>query len=525
MAVEAQGTAQALRARPITIAVVALGGEGGGVLADWIVDLAQHGGYIAQTTSVPGVAQRTGATVYYVELFPQAAAATARREPVLGLMPMPGDVDVVLASELMEAARAVERGFVTPEKTLLIASTHRVYAMTEKIALADGRVDAAALLAACREAARQIVAFDMDALADAAGSVVSAVLFGALAGSGALPFPRAAFEAAIRRGQVGVAKSLAAFGAGFEAAQAGETAMPASASSTEGEHHVAPALRALIDQAGDDFSGEARAIALAGLERLGDYQDAAYAREFLARLEPLREIERQHGDGSGRLLAETARQLALAMAYEDTIRVADLKIRSSRFARVRAEAEIADGQILEIAEFFHPRTQEIADTLPVPLGRWLMRTPWARAMLDRATRKGRTVKTTSVSGFLLLYALSQLKPLRRRSLRFAAEQAALADWLGLVAQTARCDYALALQVARMRGLVKGYGDTHERGQKKFEKLSALLPGLRGRRDAPALLESLIKAALADETSDTLDKAIADLSPAAGQRSALPRAAS
>ena len=136
MAAEGQGTTQALEVRPITIAVVALGGEGGGVLADWIVDLAQHGGYLAQTTSVPGVAQRTGATVYYVELFPQAAAKTASREPVLALMPMPGDVDVVLASELMEAARAVERGFVTPEKTLLIASTHRIYAMTEKIALA-----------------------------------------------------------------------------------------------------------------------------------------------------------------------------------------------------------------------------------------------------------------------------------------------------------------------------------------------------------------------------------------------------
>jgi indolepyruvate ferredoxin oxidoreductase, beta subunit len=517
MAVEAQGETQALKARPITIAVVALGGEGGGVLADWIVDLAQRGGYLAQTTSVPGVAQRTGATVYYVELFPEVAAKTASREPVLALMPMPGDVDVVLASELMEAARAVERGFVTPERTLLIASTHRVYAMTEKVALADGRVDATALLAGCREAARQIVAFDMDALADAAGSVVSAVLFGALAGSGALPFPRAAFEAAIRRGQVGVAKSLAAFGAGFEAAQAGETAK--ASPGAEDQRHVAPALRALIDQAGDDFSGEARAIVLAGLERLGDYQDAAYAREFLARLEPLREIERRHGDGSDRLLAETARQLALAMAYEDTIRVADLKIRSSRFARVRAEAEIADGQILEIAEFFHPRTQEIADTLPAPLGRWLMRTPWARGILDRATRKGRTVKTTSVSGFLLLYALSRLKPLRRRSLRFATEQAALADWLGLVAQVARSDCALALQVARMRGLVKGYGDTHERGQMKFERLVALLPRLRGQSDAPALLEGLIKAALADETDEALDKAIADLPPAAEARPA------
>src|SRR5713101_4574586 len=151
------------RVRPITIAVLALGGEGGGVLADWIVDLAQHGGYLAQTTSVPGVAQRTGATIYYVELFPKIAAQAAGREPVLALLPMPGDVDVVLASELMEAARAVERGFVT----------------TEKIALADGRADAASLFAGCRDAARQLVAFDMAAIAEAAGSVVSAVLFGA----------------------------------------------------------------------------------------------------------------------------------------------------------------------------------------------------------------------------------------------------------------------------------------------------------------------------------------------------------
>ena len=98
--------AQGAKVRPITIAVVALGGEGGGVLADWIVDLANHGGYLAQATSVPGVAQRTGATVYYLELFPKSAAQAAGRDPVLALMPVPGDVDVVLASELMEGARA-----------------------------------------------------------------------------------------------------------------------------------------------------------------------------------------------------------------------------------------------------------------------------------------------------------------------------------------------------------------------------------------------------------------------------------
>src|SRR5258705_1110859 len=120
-----EGQARVATVRPITIAVVALGGEGGGVLADWIVDLAQHGGYLAQATSVPGVAQRTGATIYYVELFPKAAAQAAGRAPVLALMPVPGDVDIVLASELIEAARAVERRFVPPGPALVNASTPR----------------------------------------------------------------------------------------------------------------------------------------------------------------------------------------------------------------------------------------------------------------------------------------------------------------------------------------------------------------------------------------------------------------
>jgi indolepyruvate ferredoxin oxidoreductase, beta subunit len=500
--------AQVDRVRPITIAIVALGGEGGGVLADWIVDLGQHASHLAQATSVPGVAQRTGATVYYVELFPKSAAQAAGRDPILALMPMPGDVDVVLASELMEGARAVERGFVTPDRTLLIASSHRVFAMTEKIALADGRVDPDALVAACREAAREVICFDMAALAEATGSVLSAVLFGALAGSGALPFPRPAFEAAIRRGGVGVNASLAAFGAGFEAARAGEPAAPIAAAR---EPSLAlSAASELLRTVEHDFTGEAQTVVAAGVERLIDYQDVGYANEFLARLQRFGDLERQHGDGSGQLLAETARQLALAMAYEDTIRVADLKMRASRFARVRTEAQVGDGQILEIAEFFHPRPQEIADTLPAALGRWLLRTAWARGLLERATRKGKVVKTTSVHGFLLLYLLAKLRPLRRRSLRFVEEQAALGRWLDLVADTGRTDYALALQIARMRGLVKGYGDTHERGRAKFDKLAALLSQLRRRGDAATALEGLIKAALADEDALALDKAIAGL---------------
>ena len=273
----------------------------------------------------------------------------------------------------------------------------------------------------------QLVAFDMAALAEATGSVLSAVLFGALAGSGALPFPRPAFEAAIRRGQVGVNSSLAAFGAGFEAARAGEAPLPRPPPSTATSRDAPPALaRLAATRPSATFPARRGRSCVAGVERLDDYQDADYARDYLARLERFQDIERQHGDGSGRLLAETARQLALGMAYEDTIRVADLKIRASRFARVREEVQVADGQILEIAEFFHPRTQEIADTLPAGLGRWLMRTGWARGAARSPHPQGQG-RQDHVGRRLpaALRCSSKLKPLRRRSLRFAAEQAAL----------------------------------------------------------------------------------------------------
>jgi len=494
--------------RPITIAILAMGGEGGGVLAEWIVDLAERGGYLAQMTSVPGVAQRTGATNYYVELFPRNAAQAKGRAPVLGLTPVPGDVDIVIASELMEAGRAVQRGLVTPDRTTFIVSTNRVYAMTEKIALADGRVESDALLEGCRLAAKRLIAGDMAQLAEATNSVISAVLFGALAGSKALPMQRMAFEAAIRRGGVGVKESLAAFATGFSAAE-GE-ALPAKPAAPVAQH-ISPALAPLLAEA-SAFPEPARSYARIGIERLADYQDAAYAREYLNRLVPIAEVERRHGDSSGLLLAETARELALGMAYEDTIRVAELKIRPSRFERVRQEVQLADGQILEIAEFLHPRVQEIADTLPAGLGRWLLNSGWPRRFVERFTKSGKVVKTSSIRGFLMLYFVAALKPTRRRSLRFAVEQAFLEDWLRKIVAVAATNYPLAVEIALTRTLVKGYSDTHERGRQRYDMLMQMLPQIQDTADPAATLAKLRKAALADDSGTALSGAIKDLRP-------------
>jgi len=204
--------------RPITILIAALGGEGGGVMADWLMEAATARGYPAQATSIPGVAQRTGATTYYLEIFPAERKQLDGKEPVLSLTPSPGNVDVMVASELIEAGRAMLNGFVSPERTTLIASTHRIYATVEKMQMADGRFDSERVRDAAAQLAKSTVLFDMRKLAQESGTVINAVLFGAMAGSGVLPLSREACEQAIRHGGRGAEASLRGFAAGFDIA-------------------------------------------------------------------------------------------------------------------------------------------------------------------------------------------------------------------------------------------------------------------------------------------------------------------
>jgi indolepyruvate ferredoxin oxidoreductase beta subunit len=504
-------------ARSINVAILAMGGEGGGVLADWIVDLAEHSGYLAQTTSVPGVAQRTGATIYYVELFPEEAAQAAGKDPVLALMPVPGEVDVVIASELMEAGRAVTRGLVTRDRTTLIASTNRVYAMTEKIAMGDGRADSEAFLRAGADAAKLFIPRDFAGLAEQNRSVISATLFGALAASGALPFEREQFAAAIERSGVSVASSLKAFAAGFDAAINPETgnAKPAAKPVPVRGPDLTPLAARIFNR----FPVASHPILLAGIERLADYQDVAYAATYLDLLESMRDIlqrESKGGEDSG-LLSETARYLALWMSYEDAIRVADLKTRRTRFDRVQAEARVAENQLLEINEFLHPRVEEFSDIMPAGLGAWLLKTGWATRLVNRLFGQGKIVKTTSVFGYLQLYWLAGLRRWRRKTLRFKREQAWILDWLSEVEAAAQEDITLALEIAECPRVIKGYGDTHILGHHNFESLMLSLPRLRQLDNPAARLKALREAALADDTGQKLRDATTELYSSTGGR--------
>ncbi len=495
--------------KPLSIAILAMGGQGGGVLADWIVALAEEQGWVAQTTSVPGVAQRTGATIYYLELIKGRPGET----PVLSLMPTPGDVDIVIAAELMEAGRSVIRGLVTPEKTLLIASTHRSFAVGEKEKPGDGIGNPEVVVSATDFAARKTIAFDMDTLATRNGSVVSSALFGALAASKALPFSREAFEATIKAGGKGIEASLKAFGAAFDRAGKGENdklsatpkkrldALPATAGH--------PALDRLLSRIRSEFPADAHAMLFAGVKKLTEFQDPAYAEDYLTRVKALHTADQAAG-GAEKDFAFTqqaAKYVAIAMAYDDVIRVADLKTRDTRFERVRKEVGVKADQLLYTTEYMHPRMEEVCGTLPKGLGQWIEQSPRLFAFLNRRIDKGRRVKTNTLFWFLGLYTVSALRRFRRGSLRHHVEMRHMDDWIATARAVLADNYDLAVEVLGNRRLVKGYSDTHTRGLSKFDRVMSALPLLRSREDGAAWMKRLRQAALLDEQGIALDGAL------------------
>jgi indolepyruvate ferredoxin oxidoreductase beta subunit len=494
--------------RPLGIAILAMGGQGGGVLADWIVAAAEASGWQAQSTSVPGVAQRTGATLYYIEMLKRRG----KRVPVFALMPTPGDVDVVIAAELMEAGRAVLRGLMTPEKTLLIASTHRAYAVAETEKPGDAIGDPQTVAAALGASARRIIAFDLNRVARDSGTVISAPLLGAFAGSGALPFARETFEGLIKSGDRGVETSLRGFAEGFAGAKVNR--LPELR--TGPEKSFAPLPTATGHESLDALVRRIRAfpeplhgIVFAGVKRTVSFQDAAYGGEYLDRLEALHKLDKEFGGATRGYVftASAAKHLANALAYDDVIGVADAKTRSARLARIGEEVGVKGGQPLQLTEFMHPRAEELVGLLPAGIGRRISQSPRWMRRIDRLFNRRRLVKTTTIRGFLQLYLVSALRPRRRKRLRHAEEMAHVHGWLSQAEHHIRSNYGLAEGIIAARRLIKGYSDTHARGLSKYDRVLSAVPALAGRGDAGEWMKRLIAAALKDEDGEMLDGAL------------------
>jgi indolepyruvate ferredoxin oxidoreductase, beta subunit len=450
------------------ILVLALGGEGGGTLTEWVVEAGLASGWPIQATSIPGVAQRTGATSYYIECVPQVLAEGSAIPPMC-LAPLAGDLDLIISSELLETARAIERGFADKQRTVIISSTARALTIGERTAMGDGRLSSEPLVTSLHASGKSTALFDMSEVARREGTIVSAVMFGALVASGILPLSRKICEDIISAGS-GSARALASikgFNAGFEATENANTpqAVPAS---------LKPA-------------NVAEVMAL-GIARLTDFQDAAYAEQYRSIVNRFISLDQKPFVAS----QEAARTLALWMAYEDVIRVADLKSRRSRFEQIRTDYKAKANEPVIVRDFLKPGVEEIAAILPPALATRL--TTWAKKRNLQTFGEGMQMGTSSISGLLAMRLLASLRFLRRRSSRFLFEQALISRWVQAMNVALTINPSLAQAVAEMPRLIKGYSDSFARGRSNFLRILETLvePGLQKNASLDAPKEQVIK---------------------------------
>jgi indolepyruvate ferredoxin oxidoreductase beta subunit len=495
--------------RPITVLIAALGGEGGGVLTNWIVTAAEAAGFPVQSTSIPGVAQRTGATTYYIEIYPVQARDLAGRRPVLALTPGVGDIDIAVASEMLETGRMVANGFVTPARTHLIGSLSRFYAMDEKTAMGDGRFDQEKLIKTVKDNARDALLIDMDALAKQSGSIINAVMLGAIAGLGRLPLTAGQFETAIRDDGKSVDSNLRGFRAGYDAARA--KLPPVKNADKKRRAPVTPDL--LEHEVTYSLPALAQPTAIEGVRRLIAYQGVGYARLYLDRLRALIDADAA-GGAPGKLLKSVAQHLAVRMSYEDVIRVAQAKIAPGRFRRIAREELRVKNEPFTVHDFLKPGIEELCQLLPSFLARPILSFSERRGWLGRVYF-GMEINSTSISGYLRFLMLAKLRGLRPRGHRYKQEQVQIVSWLALITEAARQSGELALEAAECARLIKGYGDTHARGLANYRSIEArvIRPALAGavppQRAADAVA-SARTAALLDPEGESLAKCLAEI---------------
>jgi indolepyruvate ferredoxin oxidoreductase beta subunit len=497
------------------------------VLTEWLVETARVAGYPSQATSIPGVAQRTGATTYYIEVFPVPLAQLGGRRPVFGLTPVPGALDAIVSSELLETTRQIGLGLATPERSLVISSSARTLTTQERMVPGDGRSDSEQLLGVVRAFSRQHHVFDMGAMASECATVVSAVMLGAIAGSGLFPFRREDYEAAVRSGGASAAAeaSLRGFARAFDlvGAARSQTAMVERLLS---DREQAPTVaRDLPGAWADGFPAAVHDMLALGHARLLDYQGPAYAALYLQRLARVLAAERAADPVDERNFAvtrEMARWLALWMAFDDIVRVADLKSRASRWQRVKDEVKAGDDDLLRVYDHFKPGTAEFAALLPPALAARLLGWERRRALQGKpAWALPLKVGAHTVSGMLALRLLANLRWLRVRGSRYDTEQAMIEHWLAGVVDGLRRHWSLGHELALCGRLIKGYGSTNERGK---ENLLHVLKHLAPMPDAALAVEAMAaarEAALADDAGLALDAALVQHGAAARPVKAQP----
>lgn len=459
----------------LKILLPAVGGQGGGVLTEWIFQAFLKEGYEVQGISLPGLSQRGGSTVYYLEA---SAASANSHEIIFSQHPVPGDVDVIISQEFLELGRMLEQGYGS-DKTTIVSSTHRIYSTLEKLPLGSGIYSEENLYSIAREFSSEFIGIDALNLAknhDMSERAVNAILLGALCSSDSLPLEKVSYLSAIEDVGISVEDNIKAFNIGFGYVNARRTA--------NDNKHKETGIEILCNKYGipdkkikkvSEFITPLQQriplrlheILNEAVVRLCDYQGLWYAQIFLDHINRIVDQESNGTDNSYRLTETVIKNLALLMSYEDGIRVAELKIRKDRFERIKKDMVIGDKQLFHVVDYLKPDSEEIYGLLPNavvnPALRLLATSPMAKLRRGKPSLTfTQTPVTSSFSGFFRMWLIARFKPLRPYSYRYRKEHEVIDKYLSSVHFYADVDYELGCMVAKGGSIIKGYGRVRRR---------------------------------------------------------------
>ncbi len=469
----------------IKILIPAVGGQGGGVLTEWLVQLFLIEGFEVQGVGLPGLSQRGGSTIYYLESYSKVEPDA--KPIIFSQYPLPGDIDIILAQEFLELGRVLELGYGS-DKTTIVSSTHRIYSTLEKMPLSSGIYSDENLHKLANAFSSRFVGLDALALAKERGMdelAINAILLGALGASEALPIAEASFLKAISQVGVAVENNIKAFRIGWDYIRSNKFKISLVKSETDWDElkreklaRVDPNKReglfSLLLKVENDYPERLREILSEAVYRLTDYQDVSYAERYLETLANIYQIDNSTGSDSYLLTESFAKNLALWMSYEDGIRVAELKINPERFRRIQKEMQLRDDQVFHVIDYLNPDAEEIYGLLPnffvSPIVKLTDNRLFKKIWSDRSKITfAQSPTTSSFFGSLRLWLLTKLKKLRPYSYRFKKEHSYIAKYTGYVEKYSKTDYALGCLVAKSGSIVKGYGKVRRRTLDSFKR--------------------------------------------------------
>jgi len=430
------------------ILIPSVGGMGVGVLVEWLSVAAILEGLKPSVLNLPGVSQRTGRTLSYIEI-----RENDDNKP-FSPFPEKGGLDIIISQDFLELIRILKEGY-GGRGCNIIGTTYRYYTTHEKLSLKRDFYTYEYFKGVIVENSKEHIVVDIHKMG--IQDFRNAHLLGILCYSGYLPsIRRESYERAIRHVGIDVEGNLRDFGVGYELLNGDRGITDGKMIESELDSLAEGFIKESIKRLESVYGNRLKEILIEAVRQLTGYQDTKYSEFYIRRVLDLNLYIREtvgETNEYNELMEEFAKVLVVRMMYEDVIRVAERKVSEERFKRIERLYRINKNEVFWVKDFFRPDLDELYGILPYSIGK----------MIDRILSRHKfswktTINTTHIFGFLMLKSMSKIRFLRKWSFRYRKENNLIENYIDHVKQCLKQGLDSAILAAKGGTIVRGYGE-------------------------------------------------------------------